>query len=164
MLFRSDLQGPYLWASTHSNFMCDAIPAGAEGPCPPKFLGKSTLFRFPIKTFIEFCGTLPVARAIDTSSTNLDKTARNAQNRATFQAAIQALEAGWPVAIFPEGVSLPNPGLTLPLKPGVAKLALSAEESNHFKLGLRIIPVGLEYGSRVRVGSGLWIQIGRAHV
>jgi 1-acyl-sn-glycerol-3-phosphate acyltransferase len=138
--------------------MCDTIPPAYEGPVPTKFLGKSTLFRFPIKSFIEYCGALPLARAMDSATTNMDKAARAAQNRATFEAAIKALQGGWPVAIYPEGVSLANPGLTLPLKPGTAKLALSAEEASGFGLGLRLIPVGLEYGSRSRVGSGLWIR------
>lgn len=155
---KPDLNGPYLWAGTHSNFMCDCVPAGYEGPVPTKFLGKSTLFKFPTKWFVEYCNALPVARAEDGGG---DKMSRAAQNRATFKAAIAAMKGGWPVAIFPEGVSLERPGLVLPLKPGVAKLALAAEEAADFKLGLRIIPVGLEYGSRTRVGSGLYIRYGK---
>lgn len=139
--------------------MCDCVPAAYEGPMPTKFLGKSTLFRFPTKWFVEYCNALPVARAQD--STEGDKLGRVAQNRATFKAAIAAMKDGWPVAIFPEGVSLERPGLVLPLKAGVAKLALTAEETHGFSLGLRIIPVGLEYGSRTRVGSGLNIRYGK---
>ncbi|MCO5143984.1 MAG: 1-acyl-sn-glycerol-3-phosphate acyltransferase [Oligoflexia bacterium] len=156
---KPNLDGVFIWSCSHSNFLCDAVPAGYEGNAPTKFLGKSTLFRFPIKTFIEFCGALPVARAEDYK----DKTqeSRVAQNRSTFKAAIAAMKDGWPVAIFPEGVSIVSPGLTLPLKPGVAKLALSAEDDSDFNLGLRIIPVGLEYGSRVKVASGLNIRYGK---
>jgi 1-acyl-sn-glycerol-3-phosphate acyltransferase len=161
---KPSLEGPFLWASTHSNFLCDVIPAGFEAPVTPKFLGKSTLFKFPIKSFVQYCGGLPLARSMDTGETKLTKEQRAAQNRTTFQAAIEALRKGWPVAIYPEGVSLANPGLTLPLKPGVAKLAFSAEEANGFSLGLRIIPVGLEYGSRTKVGSGLWIRYGKPFV
>lgn len=156
---KPDLSGHLLWSSSHSNFLCDAIPAGYEAPIPPKFLGKSTLFKFPIKRFIEFCGALPLARSQDV--TGLSREERSAQNHATFKVAIAAIKDGWPVAIYPEGVSLVNPGLTLPLKPGAAKLALSAEEVNGFKLNLRIQPVGLEYGSRTKVGSGLWIRYGK---
>jgi 1-acyl-sn-glycerol-3-phosphate acyltransferase len=156
---KPDLSGHFLWSSSHSNFMCDAIPAGYEAPIPTKFLGKSTLFRFPIKRFIEFCGALPLARSQDV--TGLSRLERSSQNHATFKVAIAAIRDGWPVAIYPEGVSLVNPGLTLPLKPGAAKLALSAEEANGFKLNLRIQPVGLEYGSRTKVGSGLWIRYGK---
>jgi len=139
--------------------MCDCVPAAYEGDLPTKFLGKSTLFRFPTKWFVEWCNALPVARAED--SVEGDKLSRLAQNRATFKAAIAAMKDGWPVAIFPEGVSLERPGLVLPLKSGVAKLALSAEETHGFSLGLKILPVGLEYGSRTRVGSGLNIRYGK---
>lgn len=155
---KPDLSGPYIWACSHSNFMCDGVPAGTEGPVPTKFLVKSTLFIFPIKGILEITGALPLARAADFKEK--DKSLRASQNRSTFKVAIQALQKGWPIAIYPEGVSNESPGLTLPLKPGAAKLALLAEEENDFKLGLRIIPVGLEYGSRTKVGSGLNIRYG----
>ncbi len=154
---KPEIKGNYLWASSHSNYLCDTIPAGSEGARPTKFLAKSTLFRFPIKGFIEFCGALPVARAEDFKPGE----SRSGQNRSTFKVAIQAMKEGWPVAVFPEGVSIVAPGLVLPLKPGVAKLGFAAEEANDFSLGLKIIPVGLEYGSRSRVGSGLTIRYGR---
>ncbi len=155
---KPDLSGRFIWACSHSNYLCDTIPAGAEGPVPTKFLAKSTLFVFPIKAFIEFCGALPVVRAEDVK--NREGEGRANTNRSTFKVAIQAIEKGWPVAIFPEGVSIVSPGLVLPLKPGVAKLAFAAEEANNFSLDLKIIPVGLEYGSRFRVGSGLTIRYG----
>jgi 1-acyl-sn-glycerol-3-phosphate acyltransferase len=156
---KPDLSGPYIWASTHSNYLCDTVPPGFEGPVPTKYLAKSTLFRFPIKRFIEFCGALPVARADDHK--DAPREARAIQNRSTFRAAIGAMEKGWPIAIFPEGVSLATPGIVLPLKPGVAKLAFAAEEANDFRLGLRIVPVGLNYGSRTKIGSGLTIRYGK---
>lgn len=153
------LDGPVLWASSHSNFLCDAIPPSYEAPIPAKFLAKSTLFVFPLKRIIEFCGALPLARAQDVPGESAQR--RRAQNLATFEAAIGALREGWPVAIYPEGTSIVNPGLLLPLKTGAARLAISAEEENGFRLGLRIIPVGLEYGNRTKVGSGLWIRYGQ---
>lgn len=156
---KPDLTGAYIWACSHSNYLCDAIPAGMEGLRPTKFLAKSTLFRFPIEGIIRFCGALPVARAEDSKGQPGDN--RSMQNRSTFKVAIAELEKGWPVAIFPEGVSIVSPGLTLPLKPGVAKLAFAAEEATGFTLNLRIIPVGLEYGSRSKLGSGLTIRYGR---
>lgn len=124
-----------------------------------KFLGKSTLFHFSLRWLLEYCNVLPIARAQD--STKGDKLGRLAQNRATFRAAIAAMKESWPVVIFPEGGSLERPGLVLPLKPGVAKLAFAAEEASDFALGLRVIPVGLEYGNRTRVGSGLYIRYGK---
>lgn len=156
---KPDLSGTYIWACSHSNFLCDVIPAGYEGERPTKFLAKSTLFRFPIKGFIEYCGALPVARPHDSGATTKEN--RLIQNKNTFKAAIAAMKQGWPIAIFPEGASLVLPGLFLPLKPGVARLAFFAEEENQFALGVRIIPVGLEYGSRNKVASGLTIRYGK---
>ncbi len=139
--------------------MCDTVPPGFEGEVPSKFLAKSTLFRFPIKGFIEFFGGLPVTRPEDDKAISREE--RLVQNRSTMQAAIDALEKGWPVTIFPEGTSITVPGLILPLKTGVAKLAFAAEEANGFRMGLKVIPVGLEYGSRRRIGSGLTIRYGK---
>jgi len=155
---KPNLDGALIWASSHSNYLCDTIPAGFEGPVPTRFFAKSTLFRFPIKKFIEFCGALPVARAEDTKEVGGNRTQ---QNRSTFKLAVSSIQAGWPIAIFPEGVSIVSSGLVLPLKPGIAKLGFMAEEASDFTLGLRIIPVGLDYGSRVKVGSGLTIRYGQ---
>ena len=156
---KPNLGGPYIWASSHSNFLCDVVPAGFEGDCPTKFLAKSTLFTFPIKGLIEFLGALPIIRAEELKG--LSKDARSAKNKSTFQDATRAFQKGWPLAIFPEGTSIVSPGLVLPLKNGVAKLAFAAEKESDFTLNLRIIPVGLEYGSRVHVGSGLTIRYGK---
>lgn len=156
---KPEFKTPYIWASSHSNLLCDVVPAGFEGPMPCKFLGKSTLFVFPIKKIIEFCGALPLVRAEDVR--NQPGVNKVAQNKSTFKAATAAMQAGWPVAIYPEGVSIENPGLVLPLKPGVAKLAFNSEVANDFKLGLNIIPVGLEYGSRAKMASGLIIRYGK---
>jgi glycerol-3-phosphate O-acyltransferase/dihydroxyacetone phosphate acyltransferase len=158
---KPSLHEPYIWASSHSNYLCDCVPAGLEGDRPTRFLAKSTLFRFPIKTFIEFCGALPITRPEDVRHAPAGEGENRSQaNRATFKVAISAMEKGWPVAVFPEGTSLARPGLILPLKVGIAKLAFAAEEANEFQLGLRIIPVGLEYVGRLRVGSGLNIRYG----
>ncbi|RZA08089.1 MAG: hypothetical protein EOP11_05875 [Proteobacteria bacterium] len=154
------LDGPYLWASSHTNFFCDTVPAGCEGPAPTKFLAKSTLFKFPLKGLIEFCGALPVTRPEDVRAEAKLGENRSAQNRSSFKVAIAAMEKGWPVAIFPEGTSIDAPGLVLPLKPGIAKMAFAAEEASDYKIGLRILPVGLEYVGR-KVGSGLNIRYGK---
>lgn len=156
---KPDLHGRYIWASSHSNFLCDVMAPGFEGPAPGKFMAKNTLFAFPIKSFLEFSGCLPVFRVEDTKA--ISKEARSQQNRATFRLAINAIKEGWPLVIFPEGTSIVAPGLVLPLKAGVAKIGFAAEEANEFKLGLRVIPVGLEYGDRTEVGSGLTIHYGK---
>ena len=93
------LSGAYLWASNHPNYLSDTVPPYVEGDVPVKFLAKSTLFKFPIKAFIEYCGALPITRPED--GTALSKEERLAQNRNTFLSAVTALEQGWPRAIFP---------------------------------------------------------------
>ncbi len=155
---KPDLSSPVIIAGSHSNFLCDTVIHGFDTLAPSRFLGKHTLFKFPIKPVVKFWGAIPVYRPQDSAEVTAE--GRALQNRTSFKAAIQALEDGWPICIYPEGGSFVQPGLNLPLKPGVAKLAFSAEEVNGFKLGIRIIPVGLEYGSRPKVGSGLTVRFG----
>jgi 1-acyl-sn-glycerol-3-phosphate acyltransferase len=151
-----DLSSPLIVAGSHSNFLCDTVIHGFDTLAPSRFLGKHTLFRFPIKLVVGFWGAIPVYRPQDAAEVAGE--GRALQNRTSFKAAIQALEDGWPVCIYPEGGSYMAPGLNLPLKPGVAKLAFSAEEVNEFKLGTKIVAIGLEYGSRPKVVSGLIIR------
>ncbi len=153
---KPDLKGSYIWSSSHSNFLGDVVVAGYETPVLVRFLAKASLFVFPIKGFFEFCGALPLVRPGDQEKGE----SRQVQNRKSFSAAIDALKAGWPIAIYPEGSSVVGAGLFLPLKPGIAKLAFSAEEASNFSLGIKVIPVGLEYGSRAKIGSGLTIRYG----
>lgn len=147
---------PLILAPSHSNYLCDVPPVGVLGKLPPKFIAKHTLFVLPIETFVRFCGGVPVVRAEDTDKPGGDR----ARNRHAFVSAIEAIKEGWNICIFPEGVSIQAPGLVMPLKSGVAKLALAAEDAADFKLGLQILPMAYEYGERTRVGSGIDVNIG----
>ncbi|MSR35931.1 MAG: hypothetical protein EXR95_04695 [Gemmatimonadetes bacterium] len=55
-----------------------------------------------------------------------------------------ALQRGEAVQIYPEGISHSEPALA-PLKTGVARIALLAEERAGWALGLLIVPVGITY-------------------
>ena len=111
-----------------------------------RFLAKAPLFQMPvIGSIMRGMGALPVYRSIDGANTS--------DNKDTFSAVFDALDEGELVALFPEGISHSLPNLQT-LKTGAARMALGAEaraqnRSDH-KLGVRIVPVGLNYGRKGR--------------
>lgn len=83
---------------------------------------------------------------------------------ATLRHGVELLQAGEMLVIFPEG-NIFRDGLTHPLKPGLARIALSAE-SNHPGLGVKIVPIHLRYSEpfpqwgtevAIRIGSPLQV-------
>jgi hypothetical protein len=94
---------------------------------------------------------IPVYRAQDGADT--------AQNEATFQAVFEALREGDLVCLFPEGRSHDEPTLQK-LKTGAARMALGAEASRDFGLGVKIVPVGLVYRAKRRFRSRVAACVG----
>jgi hypothetical protein len=62
-------------------------------------------------------------------------------------------------AIFPEGLSQDAPQMA-PIKTGAARIALLAESSVNFKLGLLIVPVGLQFEPRRRFRGDAFVRFG----
>jgi hypothetical protein len=80
-------------------------------------------------------------------------------NDAAFAAAFDALEAGRAVGIFPEGQNAPTRHVR-DIKTGAARIALGAEARHGFELGVRVIPVGLNYVERERFHTAALVRFG----
>jgi 1-acyl-sn-glycerol-3-phosphate acyltransferase len=77
----------------------------------------------------------------------------------TLRHGVELLQAGEMMVIFPEG-NIFREGTVHPLKPGLARIALSAE-SNHPGLGVKIVPIHLRYSQPYpRWGCDVTIRIG----
>jgi len=48
-----------------------------------------------------------------------------------------------------------------PLKKGAARIAFMAEDDCNFELGLKVLPIGLDYGSYTSFRTSLFINIGK---
>ena len=86
------------------------------------------------------------------------KVAPYVNQRKVYDSVFDELEAGGVVGIFPEGGSHDRPDL-LPLKPGVAIMALGALANNP-DCGVKIIPIGMNYFHAHKFRSRAVVEIG----
>ena len=123
--------------------MMDPLIIGLNAPGKiPHFLGKGTLFKYPLFAwFLRQLGVIAVARVRDEGS-------RMSANRDMLRAAYQVLRGGEALAIFPEGISHAQMRVH-ELEPGVARIALRAESECKDRAGVQIVPIGLTYSEPV---------------
>jgi len=130
--------GPVLVTANHPNALVDPLVIFHTAGRATRPLAKAPLFEHAlVGTVLKGLGGLPVYRKQD------DPALMHLNDR-TFDAAIEALQQGGAVQIYPEGRSHSEPSLA-PLRTGAARIALMAESQAGWGLGLRIQPVGLTY-------------------
>jgi glycerol-3-phosphate O-acyltransferase/dihydroxyacetone phosphate acyltransferase len=134
-------EGPLIVAANHPNALLDPLIVFRSAGRLVRPLAKAPLFSHPlIGPSLRALGGLPVYRRQD------DPTLMGRNDR-TFAAAVAALASGDAIQIFPEGQSHSGPELA-PLRTGAARIALQAEAEHGWKLGVRIVPVGLTYARK----------------
>ena len=131
---------PVIFALNHQNALMDALAIlyGIHGQ--KVFMARADIFRKKwTARLLYFLKILPAYRIRD-GFHSVD------QNKETFKEVIKVLEHNTPFCILPEGNHYGEKRLR-PLQKGAARLAFLAEEANDFKLGLSIVPVGLDYSN-----------------
>lgn len=146
-------RGGSILVSNHPNTLIDPLNAASRVPKIVHFLANASLFQSPFgnwffNTF--FC--IPVERPQDTKG-------RQINNKDSFLRSQAFLRSGGCLYIAPEGGSELGRQVR-PFKTGTARIALSAEAAFDFKLGLRILPVGLTYDDAGRFRSRATIHGG----
>lgn len=142
------IKGPCIVVSNHPSTVLDPFNAVVYLPRIVYFLANASLFKNKVSAWLLnrlFC--IPVERLKDTGGQPLD-------NRASFVRAIRHLSGGGCMYIAPEGSSYVERHLRK-LKTGVARIGLDTESENNFQLGLRILPVGLNYSDPTKFRSKL---------
>lgn len=151
---RLNLNEPLIFAPNHQNALMDALAVLCSWKWQPVFLARSDIFsgKFLIKA-LTFIKMLPVYRMRDGFSTLQ-------QNDATFRKTMDVLNNRNGLVILPEGSHLAKKRLR-PLKKGIARIAFQAEEASGYKLGIKIVPVGLDYENYKIIGSNLLVIFGK---
>jgi hypothetical protein len=122
---------------------------------PIYFMAKGTLFSSSFKSkILRSLNMIPINR-------RGDELAKGISNTASFESCYQILKEGKCLLIFPEGTSFLERHLR-ELKSGTARIALEAEHRNNNKLGIKIIPLGLNYIDADRFRSRVLIHVGKA--
>ncbi len=151
---RVPTEGPLILVANHSNGLVDPVVVARSVGRNPVLLAKEPIFSIPVIGWMaRAAGAIPVYRAVDGADTS--------RNQDMFREVHAALGRGEAVCLFPEGLSHNRPGLQ-PLKTGAARMALGAEAERNFRLGVRVVPIGMTYRDKTRFRSALAVEIGQA--
>jgi 1-acyl-sn-glycerol-3-phosphate acyltransferase len=146
-------EGPVFIVTNHPNMLMDPLLSMKAARRRVRILAKAPLFEIPIfGSVLRSLDTLPLYRVQDDPE-------QLHRNKLAFQEAVDSLAAGHALLTFPEGKSHSAPALA-PLKTGVARMTLAAEEASDWRLGVRIVPIGLAYKRKHRFRSRVVVGIG----
>ena len=146
--------GPVILAANHPASVLDAILLAMQTRRQIHFLVKSGLFRNrALAAILRRLGAIPVYRTGEGESSGK-------RNVAVFEKAYELFEHGGCLGLFPEGRNSPI-GQVFNLRTGCARIALGAEARNNYQLGLRIVPVGLNFERRGFFMSTVLLRFGQ---
>ena len=150
---RVPARGPVILAANHPQSITDAMVLGLATPRVVHYVAHSGLFADPLRgLLLRGGGVIPIHRPSDTA----DAATRN---RESFRACRELLERGGCIGIFPEGTSQQERRVQR-FKTGTVRIALEAESGNDFGLGIRIVPVGLNFQSNRHFRSRVLVNFG----
>jgi glycerol-3-phosphate O-acyltransferase / dihydroxyacetone phosphate acyltransferase len=146
-------QGPLLVVSNHPNTFMDPIVTASLLRQPVYFIAKSTVFGSGFQSWmLRQMHLIPIHRRED----NPDQPVNNEE---AFAASFRALQQKKTLLIFPEGNSF-NQRRLRKIKTGTARIALGAETDAGDRIGLKILPVGLNYSAPTRFRSDVFVNVG----
>jgi glycerol-3-phosphate O-acyltransferase / dihydroxyacetone phosphate acyltransferase len=145
-------EGPMILVANHPSTFMDPIVIGLQMKQRLSFLAKAEVFKSGFaKWLLPKFNMIPVHR-------KQDDPAQMHKNEETFDKCYEHLAKKGTIMIFPEGVSLTQRKLEK-IKTGAARIALNAEAANGYKLGVKILTIGLNYSNPHRFQSELFINI-----
>ena len=149
--------GPLIIVSNHPNTFMDPVLIASILRQQVYFLAKSTVFGSPIKDWVlgKIFNMIPVYRKQDLPP------GKSGNNQAVFEKCFDFLENKGTLLIFPEGTSVMEKKLR-EIKSGTARIALGAENQNQFKLGVKILVVGINYSEGEKFRSDVTLNIDEA--
>lgn len=147
-------KSPVIFAPNHQNALMDALAILLLIDKQPVFMARADIFKQKTTSkILHFLKIIPVFRIRDGVSSL-------SNNNESFGIALRALGYGQPVGIMPEG----NHGdqhLLRPLKKGLVRFALNAQENFGTTTPVYIVPVGLEYSHYSKFREKLLVIFGK---
>ena len=147
---------PVIFAPNHTNALMDALAVHAVVPHKMTviFLARSDLFKNKTAAkVLNFMKIMPAFRMRD-GVENLGK------NSEIFERCVEVLHQNKALGIMPEG----NQEIERKLRPlvkGIFRIAFAAQQKYSNQPGVKIIPVGLDFGSIVKSHKHIIINIGK---
>jgi 1-acyl-sn-glycerol-3-phosphate acyltransferase len=147
-------EGAVILAPNHQNALMDALALVFNLKGYSVFLARADIFKKKsIARILYFLKILPIYRMRDGAS-ELQK------NQEVFSKTVQILQKNMRLTILPEGNHAGFRKLR-PLQKGISRISFQAEETADFKLGIRIVPVGLDYSHYYKFRHNLFINYGK---
>lgn len=147
---------PVIFAPNHTNALMDALAVASVVPhkMPVIFLARSDIFRNRTAAkILNFAKIMPAFRMRD-GVENLGK------NSEIFDRCVEVLHKNKAMCIMPEGNQEVERKLR-PLAKGIFRIAFAAQQKYGNRPGVKIIPVGLDFGSIVKSHKHIIINIGK---
>ncbi len=145
-------RGPVLFCANHPNSLIDPVLIGITARRPVSFMAKAPLFKTPLLgSVMKALGMVPAYRGQDDAR----QVKKNAQSLGRVT---DGLRAGRAMGIFPEGMSTDVRQLAM-VRSGAARIVLPAYAEGVKELV--IVPLGINYESKQRLGSKVWMNVGR---
>ncbi|MEA1887899.1 MAG: 1-acyl-sn-glycerol-3-phosphate acyltransferase [Bacteroidota bacterium] len=145
---------PKIIAPNHQNALMDALAIACSTKGHQIYLARADIFKKKfIASILYFLKILPVYRIRDGYQSLK-------QNSEIFRKTIDVLKHNKPLVILPEGSHAGFRRLRQ-LKKGIFRIALQTEASENFTLGLKIIPVSLDFSDYHRFRSVLTVIYGK---
>jgi 1-acyl-sn-glycerol-3-phosphate acyltransferase len=150
---RLKVSGPSILIANHPNTLMDALLISYVSRQEVYFLAKATLFNTKIKLWLlKKMYMIPINRPGE-------RQINGVHNTNSFEACFKILEQGKRIVIFPEGSSFKERVLRQ-LKTGAARIALDLEKKHDGKLGILVIPIGINYSDAERFQSSILVSVG----
>ncbi len=150
---RLNMPGPTLIVSNHNNAFLDALVVDIFARPKIYSIARGDVFKRPaIAWLLKKVGVIPIFRL----SEGKDQMYKNEE---TFERCVELLGQKQHIIMYPEGDCVTEKRLRK-LRKGSARIVLRAEAEHDFKLGVKVLPVGLNYSAAKNFRSSLFIQVG----
>ncbi|MDO9154991.1 MAG: 1-acyl-sn-glycerol-3-phosphate acyltransferase [Paludibacter sp.] len=149
-------EGPVIYAANHLNALMDALAVISILPRKRSivYLVRSDYFKNKIAAKILcFLKLIPVFRMRD-GMENLEK------NQEIFEQCVDVLEHNIALGIMPEGNQGPYKKIR-PLVKGIFRIAFAAQQKNNTPQGVKILPIGIDFGDLEKFGKHVIVNIGK---